>query len=268
LIGFNFVPYQIIDQNSECPTQYLTYEDSAGFWIVNDKAQNLKRILPYRLITPSWSPDGKWIAFSYDAQIFIMPFDGEQFDTTSIIQLTSEGRNFFPSWSPDGEMIAYDSDKDSPTGLKFIWKMRKNGLSKRRIAYTPDLGETRMPFWGSDNSILHKRFSANGDPDIYKMDSSGNNVIRITHNSLRESDPAYSSDCKSIFFTMESMKTKRIELWQQNIGSSEPVQLTEGGCIRFSISKSGKIVYMYHDEADIGNIWIMNPDGNIQPLIK
>lgn len=30
-------------------------------------------------------------------------------DSNSLVQITSEGRNFFPGWIPDGEWIAYDN---------------------------------------------------------------------------------------------------------------------------------------------------------------
>jgi Tol biopolymer transport system component len=274
MIGYYFIPYKKIVPNPDCPDlfHYSFNGDSSGFWIINDSGQNLRRILPYRLITPSWSPDGKWIAFSNYGVIWKMPFDGEKFDTSAIVQLTNEGRSFFPSWSPDGEWIAYDSDTDSPTGLKFIWKMRKDGSEKKRIAFTPDLGETRMPCWGSDNTILHNRFSPDRQCNIYKMDSSGNNIVQITHNSVKNeliSYPTYSGDCKYIYYILRSIKTNRIELWQQDLDGSEPFQLTEGGSSRFSVSKSGRIVYMKdNDKSVIGNLWIINQNGSKEQLIE
>jgi Tol biopolymer transport system component len=274
MIGFNFIPYKKIVPNPDCPDlfHYSLNMDSAGFWITNDRGQHQKRVLPFYLNAPAWSPDGKWIVFSNYGVIWIMPFDGEKFDTSAIVQLTNEGRSFCPSWSPDREWIAYDSDTDSPTGLKFIWKMRKDGSERKRIAYTPDLGEIRMPCWGSDNTILHRRLSQDGQWNIYKMDSSGNNIVQITHNLLKNEYPrypTYSGDCKYIYYILRSMKTNRIELWQQDLDGSEPVQLTEGGSDRFSVSKSGKIVYMKsYDEIVLGNLWIINPNGSKKRLIN
>jgi TolB protein len=195
-----------------------------------------------------------------------MPFDGNQFDTTAIEQLTFEGRNFFPTWSPDGEWIAYDSDVGSPTGLKFIWKMKSNGLSKMRIAFTPNDGETRMPFWGNDFKIVHIRYIGIGSSEIFKMDSSGNNTIRITENEDMDQYPKYSPDDKFICYISQSQSSGGTQLWRFDNNENEFKQLTTSGALNFSWSPDGKIVYLNFDYSRIdetkGTLWVMDADGN------
>src|SRR6187549_3687826 len=54
-------------------------------------------------LSPAWSPDGKWIAFSMRGDIFKMPADGGE-----AIALTSGPAYYFePAWSPDGTRIAF-----------------------------------------------------------------------------------------------------------------------------------------------------------------
>ena len=70
---------------------------------------------------PSWSPDGKEIAFysgrAGNRDIFVMPSDGGP-----IRQLTTHtGGDIMPVWSPDGQQIAYVSIRDGNYGD--IWVM-------------------------------------------------------------------------------------------------------------------------------------------------
>lgn len=266
IIGFNHRPIVEIDYYNgfDCPLQagYIYDEDATGFWLINTDGTNSHKILPYELQTPTWSYDGKWIAFVKNAQIFKMPFDGDKFDTTQIVQLTFEGRNFFPTWSPDGKWIAYDSDVESDAGLKFIWKMKSDGSRKKRIAYTPTLGETRAPFWGVNNLIIHYRYIAIGSPEIFTMDTSGRNINRVTENDNREQYPAFSKLKEKIAYISQSKSTGKVGLWM--IGNGDE-QLLTPEATKFSWSPDEKhIVYLYYDYYRIdetkGSLWILNTE--------
>jgi len=268
IIGFNHIPITEIHQTKGRQYYWKFNRDSTGFWLINADGTNMRRILPYSLNTPAWSPDGKWIAFSYHSQISIMPFDGEKFDTTAIQVLTNKGRNFFPAWSPDGEWIAYDSNADSPKGQYFIWKMKNDGSSKKNISYTPNLGENRMPYWKKDFSIIHQRYIGDGSPEIFEMDSIGNNEIRITDNKIHETFPKSSPDNKYITYISYSgdLSLNRID-----VSTNKMINLTNC-CVDYSWSPNGKkIVYVNFTSHSIdettGNLWTMDADGgNKQPL--
>lgn len=269
IIGFNHTPIKEISYYNGQQYFWKFNRNSTGFWLIDNDGTNMRRILPYRLYTPAWSPDGKWIAFSRNAQICIMPFDGEKFDTTATHTLTDNGRNFFPSWSPDGKWLTYDSNEDSDKGQYFIWKINTTGTIKKRIAYTPHIGEIRMPYWRQDNSILHQRYVAEKKtPDIFSMDSTGSNVIRITDNDIFEVN--IKSSAKNEYITYVSYSGK-LTLNRLDVSTNETVTLTEW-CEDYSWSPDGeRIVYVNFNDTYIdktmGCLWIMDKDGkNKEPL--
>ena len=272
LIGFNHIPIKEIHYSygydKPGMATYIYETDSAGFWMINSDGTNQRRELPYTLGTPSWSPDGNWIAFSQGAQIFKMPFNGSNFDTTKIQQLTDKGRNNFPSWSPDGEWISYSSSKDSPTGLKFIWKMRNDGSKKKRITFTPDQGETIMPYWRNDFKIIHARYLGIGSTEIFMMDSAGNESFRLTNNDMDEWIPRTSPDGNKIAFISTPKPEGGVFLYTIDADGTNINQLSSTWITNFSWSPDNKIVYLNFNYKCIdptqGTLWIMDADGTNQ----
>ena len=79
---------------------------------------------------PSWSPDGKQIAFTSDIdgdrEIYVMNADG-----SNQVRLTNaSGSDEQPTWSPDGKQIAFISQRD---GGREIYKMNSDGTNQTRL---------------------------------------------------------------------------------------------------------------------------------------
>lgn len=273
-IGFNYTPLDSITYpyGKNCiGVQHFNY-DSTGFWLVNIDGTNKRRIFSYQLFLADWSPDGKWISFVSNSQIYKMPFDivKEKFDTTQMEQLTFEGKNFNPAWSPDGKWIAFDSNKDSPNGMYFIWKMKSDGTQKIRIAYEPNSGEIRMPNWSPDSKrIIHQRYVAGvgGTSEIFEMDSDGNNIKRLTFNQNMDSYPRYSFQINMIAF-LTQYEGSYPQIFLMDATEANFKQITTKGVdvnfgLPFSWSPDGeKIIYTQYNannwNYDNGVLWIIN----------
>ena len=263
-IGFNHTPLLKITYpyGEYCQGVYEWDPHQSGFWLINPDGSNMRRIFPYKLLNPVWSPDGEWIAFVLplgdERHICKMRFTGETFDTTTLVQLTAEGRNFLPSWSPDGQWIAYDSNTDSPNGMNFIWKMKSDGTQKTRIAYEPTKGEIRMPSWSKDgNKIVHTRYIGVGEPEVFVMDSSGSNVIRLTNNTKDDRYPHYAFEKNIVYWSNGN-------LWiMDSLGTNSKQLISERVGYIFTVSQDGnKIVYTKYEPNnwtyENGTLWIID----------
>ena len=98
---------------------------------------------------PSWSPDGKRIAFTADRsdrewnrQIYVMDADGG-----NQRRLTQNPfKDWNPSWSPDGKRIAFVSNREDD-GNREIFVINTNGDNPRNLTNNPD--DDTNPAWSN-----------------------------------------------------------------------------------------------------------------------
>jgi TolB protein len=270
-IGFNHTPLKSITYpyGEECVGEQDFEYDSSGFWLVNSDGTNMRRIFSYTLQSPAWSPDGEWISFCLpigeEVHIFKMRFTGTTFDTSSAVQLTSAGRNFFPDWSPDGQWIAYDRSLADESGPAGVWIMKNDGFQKKVVANGrfPDWSPTMqyIVFTGFHNEIY--RVNINDTSDVKRLTSLNQSNIYATDNRY----PHYSFDGTKIAFVSSPSPTGA-NIWIMNSNGSNLHQITANGVdgnfgISFSWSPTGEqIVYTHYQTTDWtmnnGVFWMMN----------
>jgi TolB protein len=118
---------------------------------------------------PSWSPDGKRIAFnsnlSGDHVMYVVDVDG-----SGLVDLSKVGEGWQVAWSPDGRSILFASHRDHADNYTDVYVMRPDGSDVRRL--THNLAFT--PAWSPDGR--HIVFSA---PGLFVMNVDGTGVTAL-----------------------------------------------------------------------------------------
>jgi len=173
---------------------YSINENLSGLWLINPDGSDAHLILkgPYNMYA-DWSPDGRWIVFGQNHQIFKVPFTGNGVNTSQIQQLTFTGRNFFPSWSSNGRLIAYSNSIGDTVGTWII------SIDSSEIRKYFAFGF--MPDWKpGNNTILYAGTGlwVEALDHSFKLNIFSNNqyIIKFAKYSFRGSKIAFESSVK------------------------------------------------------------------------
>jgi dipeptidyl aminopeptidase/acylaminoacyl peptidase len=217
---------------------------------VEPKSLTIEKLYMTRQVgQPTWSPDGKSIAFisnmSGRNNVWTVPADGGW-----PVQLTiSDQRQSSPAWSPDGKWIAYQSDYDGDEQWDIFLVSPKTGKVVN-LTQTRETAEVD-PTWSPDGRYLayevKPKTSAAYEIDIYDMLlREVKHITTGTPQDKRNSNPIWSKEGKYIVYTQEQAKGTDSNIFIADVAAATSTLLTphEGEQIYSAddISPAGKHV--------------------------
>ena len=179
--------------------QILFESDRGGkneLYILNLKNRKIKKISNIEHsgepMFANFSPNGKFISISLKetddkSNIFLLNKKGK-----IIKQLTNGNkRSTYPKWSNNGKKIVYFSRKETNNQDDEIYKLNlESGLGVRLTNWPK---HNFCPSWSNDGEKIVYVTSMEGTrPEIYIMDSNGENQTRITENNDGDTLPNWS----------------------------------------------------------------------------
>jgi TolB protein len=230
----------------------LVVADSDGYG-----EQNLL-VLNEPIMSPSWSPDGKQLAYvSFErghAAIFVQSLATRQ----RTLLADFPGSNSAPTWSPDGKRLAIVLTRE---GTSQLYSVRSDSGDLRRITF----GETidTEPNFSPDGKFLLFTSDRGGSAQVYRVAAEGGAAERLTFEGSNNFSPRISPDGKSFVFSHFNAGVFYIAT--QDFESKQMQILTSGGWDKKpSFAPNGKLVLFATESQGRGILATVSSDGRVK----
>lgn len=241
-------------------------------YVMDWDGRNLVQVSKHKSIglSPSWSPDGKTIAYTafayhpnrkiHNADLFTYEiFSGKRFLISSRVGLNS-GSVFDPS----GKFIYLTM---SMGGVADIYKLDMDGEIVKKITDGPRGALNVEPAINGSGTMMVFSSDRQGQPMIFTMKPDGTEIIRRTHAGVYNSSPSFSPDGKKIAFA--GRDKGHFDIFIMNSDGSSIERLTEakkpGGAWADnedpSFSPDGRHIVFTSNRTGSNQIYIISTDG-------
>jgi Tol biopolymer transport system component/DNA-binding winged helix-turn-helix (wHTH) protein len=249
-------------------------KDSGIYEVVVGSQSLLRLTSSVRDYSPTWSPDGRQIAFLRDS--------GDQFSIRLLSALGGPERELYVgrhsevsrsypqhaglSCSPDGKWLAF-SEADPATQEDSIKLLSLQDSAVRAVTSHPTGFQDRYPIFSpSGNSVAFVRSSGPFFIDeLYLTSLDGSDSRRLTSDRHRIfGPPTFTPDGREIVFS--SNRAGLVSLWRISVvgGNPQPVSKAGPGAQNPSISQHGEyLAYELNDDEQ--NIWQLKLQSETQP---
>ena len=222
--------------------------DGSGKRVIHDLAGADRYRGPDSAWGPSWSKDGRWLAFivgppfasdAVDVDIWKIRSDG-----TGLVSLTpdSDANDALPDFSPDGRRIVYRSRRG---GNADIYLMNADGTGVERLTHHE--ATDTMPAFSSSGDRVAFTSLRDGNFELYTVaiDENGRpgSPERLTKSPGHDMHPRFSPDDEWVLFTSQraelgdELPLLRVVFQPQPYGELHAIRLSDRTVVRLTHNK-------------------------------
>ncbi len=210
------------------------------------------------IMSPSWSADGKQIAYvSFEtghAAVFVQSV----FSNQRKLIADFRGSNSAPAWSPDGKQLAIVLTRD---GSSQIYLIRPDGSDIRRITFSGAIDTE--PNFSPDGQYLLFTSDRGGSAQIYRLPLAGGLEQRQTFGEGSNYSPRYNPDGKSFVFTHRA--NGQFYISTQDFQTGQMQILSDGGWEKKpSYAPNGKLILFASESHGRGILASVSSDGRVK----
>ena len=217
------------------------------------------------IISPSWSPDGKKVAYvSFEDRKPVIYV--HELATGRRISLSNQkGNNSAPAWSPDGKKLAISLSKDGNTQ---IYGINADGTGLHRLTRGNTIDTE--PQYSPDGRFIYFTSDRGGNPQIYRMSSEGEQAEGAKRVSFKQgfvTSPRISPDGKYLAYIANVGGAYR--LYILNLATGDSQALTDGTSDESpSFAANGKYVLYSTKVGGKRVLAAVSVDGNTKQVLS